>query len=140
MFSESYPPLPWDKENNYTRDAIEVYYEANSGVCLPKTKILRHLLEGTAGSHLESIGDEEKVAIEHSNHGISAVRMSSILSSVPVSSEGPSKWVKVNEKRTLHDVLKEPNFVIPGIPVFYVVSKRSSFYKEFRSGKWVPPS
>jgi len=28
----------------------------------------------------------------------------------------PSRWVKVNEKRTLHDVLKEPNLVIPGIP------------------------
>lgn len=31
---------------------------------------------------------------------------------------GSSKWVKVNEKRTLHDVLKEPNFIIPMIPGF----------------------
>lgn len=30
--------------------------------------------------------------------------------------EGRSKWVKVNERRTLHAVLKEPNLVIPGIP------------------------
>ncbi|PWA82878.1 Nucleotide-binding, alpha-beta plait [Artemisia annua] len=27
MFSESAEPLPWDKENAYTRDAIELYYE-----------------------------------------------------------------------------------------------------------------
>ncbi|KAL0355043.1 UNVERIFIED_CONTAM: Tetratricopeptide repeat protein 4 [Sesamum radiatum] len=27
MFSESSPPLPWDTENAYTRDAIELYYE-----------------------------------------------------------------------------------------------------------------
>ena len=27
MFSESCPPLPWDKENNYTREAVELYYE-----------------------------------------------------------------------------------------------------------------
>lgn len=27
MFSEGCPPLPWDKENAYTRDAVELYYE-----------------------------------------------------------------------------------------------------------------
>lgn len=84
--------------------------------------------------------------------------------------------VKVNERRTLHDVLKEPKFVIPEIPglfvlshwclfsnscyrvrlpslmslflcfgfslvtVFYIVSKRSKFYKDFIAGKWSPPS
>uniref|UniRef100_A0A5B7BD12 Cns1/TTC4 wheel domain-containing protein n=1 Tax=Davidia involucrata TaxID=16924 RepID=A0A5B7BD12_DAVIN len=126
MFSESCPPLPWDKENAYTREAIELYYEAASGVRLSKKEILRCLLEGTAGSHLESFNDEEKDAVDCLDHGISAGR-------------GPSKWVKVNEKRTLNDVLKELNFVIPGIPVFYVVSKSSSFYKEFRAGKWAPP-
>ncbi|KAF3943847.1 hypothetical protein CMV_029629 [Castanea mollissima] len=119
------PPLPWDKESNYTRESIELYYEAGSGVCLSKSKLLRYLLEGTAASHVESIDVDEKDATEGLNHGISA-------------GEG-SKWVKVGEKRTLHDVLKEPNFIIPGIPVFYVVSKRSSFYKEFKAGKWVPP-
>lgn len=31
------------------------------------------------------------------------------------SGNGP-KWVKVDEKRTLHDILKEPNLVIPGVP------------------------
>ncbi|MCI22506.1 tetratricopeptide repeat protein 4, partial [Trifolium medium] len=50
------------------------------------------------------------------------------------------KWIKVNERRTLHDVLKEPNFIIPEIPVFYVASKQSSFYKKFKDGKWAPPS
>lgn len=29
MFSEDCPPLPWDKKNNYTREAIELYYEVN---------------------------------------------------------------------------------------------------------------
>ncbi|KAL7172670.1 hypothetical protein ACSBR2_032198 [Camellia fascicularis] len=127
MFLESAPPLPWDKENNYTRDAVELYYEAGSEVCLSKKEILRSLLEGTAGSHLESLGDNVKHAEGDSlDHSTSAGR-------------GPSKWVKVNEKRTLYDVLKEPDFVIPGIPVFYIVSKSSSFYKDFRAGKWTPP-
>lgn len=29
MFSESCPPLPWDTENNYTREAVELYYEVS---------------------------------------------------------------------------------------------------------------
>lgn len=34
---------------------------------------------------------------------------------------GSSKWVEVNEKKTLHEVLKERNFVIPGIPGLHSV-------------------
>ncbi|XP_021893809.1 tetratricopeptide repeat protein 4 homolog isoform X2 [Carica papaya] len=122
IFSE---PLPWDTENNYTRENIELYYEAASGVCLSKNRVLRYLLEGTVGSHVESICDEDKDASEKSSYGISP--------------EGSSKLVRVNEKRTLHDVLKEPNFIIPEVPVFYVVSRASSFYREFKAGKWAPP-
>lgn len=29
MFSESCPPLQWDDKNNYTREAIELYYEVS---------------------------------------------------------------------------------------------------------------
>ncbi|KAF4378180.1 hypothetical protein F8388_009030 [Cannabis sativa] len=126
MFSESAPPLPWDTENNYTREAIELYYEAASGVCLPKKKILQYLLEGTPASNVEDIGDDDKDAAEDANLGISA---------------GSSKWIKVNERRTLHNVLKEPNFIIQGIPVFYVVSKKSTdFYRKFKAGLWTLPS
>lgn len=124
MFSESCPPLPWDKENHYARDAIELYYEVGSGVCLSKAKILHFLLEGTAASNVD-IGEEEKDAAYDFPYSSSA---------------GSSIWVKLNEKRTLHDVLKESNFIIPMIPVFYVVSKRSSFYQDFRTGKWRPPA
>nr|XP_043636604.1 tetratricopeptide repeat protein 4 homolog [Erigeron canadensis] len=127
IFSESAGPLPWDKENSYTRDAIELYYEAGSGVCLSKKEIISNFLQGTVASHIETFGDDE---IDKSSH--------KVISSV---GQGHSKWVKVNEKRTLHAVLKEQNLVIPGIPVFFVVSKRSSgFYKDFKSGNWSLPS
>ncbi|KAL1367742.1 uncharacterized protein LOC107473917 isoform X2 [Arachis duranensis] len=119
MFSAD-QPLPWDVENNYKRDFVELYYEAGSGVRLSKEKLLHCLLEGTAASH---VGDEEKDAVEDFKH-----------------SAGSPKWIKVNEKKMLQDILKEPNFVIPEIPVFYVVSKQSSFYSKFKSGKWAPPS
>lgn len=46
-------------------------HQAHSGVCLSKTKILRYLLEGTAGANVESV-DEEKDAIETFNNGVSA--------------------------------------------------------------------
>ncbi|PWA82531.1 Tetratricopeptide-like helical [Artemisia annua] len=121
-------PLPWDKENAYTRDAIELYYEAGSGGCLSKKEIISNFLQGTVASHIESFGDDETDSVKSSANGISSV------------GEGRSKWVKVNERRTLHAVLEEPNLVIPGIPVFFVVSKRSSFYKDFKSGKWSLPS
>ncbi|XP_027366695.1 tetratricopeptide repeat protein 4 homolog [Abrus precatorius] len=122
IFAED-QPLSWDVENNYRREFIELYYEAGSGLCLSKEKLLHCLLEGTAASHGESVGDEEKDAVEEFKQHT-----------------GSPKWIKVNERRTLHDVLKMPNFIIPGIPVFYVVSNRSSFYAKFKAGKWAPPS
>ncbi|CAJ1968263.1 unnamed protein product [Sphenostylis stenocarpa] len=128
MFSQSNifaedQPLSWDVENNYRREFIELYYEAGSGLCLSKEKLHRCLLEGTAASHSEDVGDEEKDAVEDYKQ-----------------QTGSPKWIEVNDRKTLHDVLKEPNFIIPGIPVFYVVSKQSSFYSKFKAGKWAPPS
>lgn len=122
IFAED-QPLSWDVENNYKREFIELYYEAGSGLPLSKEKLLHCLLEGTAASHRNGVADDEKDAVEDFKQHT-----------------GPPKWIKVNERRTLHDVLKEPNFIIPGIPVFYVVSKRSSFYGKFKAGKWAPPS
>lgn len=123
VFSED-QPLSWDVENNYKREFIELYYEAGSGPRLSKQKLLQYLLEGTAAATSgEVIGDEEKDAVED----------------FKLNKSSP-KWIKVNERRTLHDVLKEPNFIIPEIPVFYVVSKQSSFYSKFKDEKWAPPS
>ncbi|XP_010522526.1 PREDICTED: tetratricopeptide repeat protein 4 homolog [Tarenaya hassleriana] len=120
MFSEDCPPLPWDKDNNYTRDAIELYYEAGSGAALSRCRIIRYLLEGTKGSEAESRGDDDgNVAPKSAPKG-----------------KGERRMVRVKERRTLYDVLKEPSFIIPEIPVFYVVSKRSSFYHDFTAGKW----
>ncbi|KAM3216728.1 tetratricopeptide repeat protein 4 isoform X2 [Capsicum annuum] len=126
MFSEGCPPLPWDKENAYTRDAVELYYEACAGVCLSKRDILRYLLEGTAASHVDDSGNGEIGSAQSSTKGNIS------LADIP-------RWVKFNEKRTLYNVLKEPSCVVPGIPVFWVVSRNSSFYKDFKSGNWSPP-
>lgn len=34
MFSEGSPPLQWDEKNNYTREAIELYYKVSPFVQL----------------------------------------------------------------------------------------------------------
>ncbi|KAL9267271.1 Tetratricopeptide repeat protein 4-like protein [Drosera capensis] len=107
-------PLPWDKEKAYTRDSVELYYEIGMAVALSEGEILHYLLEGTAGSGLANV-DEEKGSSKNGN------------------ATGFPKWVKVNEKRTLHDVLQALDFIIPGVPVFYVVSQRSHFYKDFKA-------
>ncbi|KAB2620396.1 tetratricopeptide repeat protein 4-like protein [Pyrus ussuriensis x Pyrus communis] len=86
MFSDSCPPLSWDQEHNYTRDAIELYYEF-----LCQRQFLRCLLEGTPASNVESISDEQKDANENSIGSSSA-------------------------ENTLYDVLREPNLIIPRIP------------------------
>ncbi|KAK4344710.1 hypothetical protein RND71_034886 [Anisodus tanguticus] len=126
MFSEGCPPLPWDKENAYARDAVELYYEACPGVCLSKQDTLPYLLEGTAACHVEDFGNEESGSAQSSTKG-------------SISQADAARWIKINEKRTLHNVLKEPRCVVPGIPVFWVVSRNSSFYKDFKSGNWSPP-
>lgn len=122
MFSESSPPLPWDRDNAYTRDVLELYYEADSGFCLSKREILNYFLEGTVASNLEEYGGEETDAATRGSFS---------------SGSGP-KWVKINERRTLHDILKNPDIIVPGIPVFFVVSKKSKFYRDFKSGNWSP--
>ncbi|XP_071738138.1 uncharacterized protein [Rutidosis leptorrhynchoides] len=127
MFSDGAAPLPWDKENAYTRDSIELYYEAGSGVCLSKKEIMSNLLQGTVAAHVQAFADDETDAVKPSPKRAPSV-------------DGRSKWVKVNGRKTLHTVLKEPNFVIPGIPVFFIVSKKSSFYEDFKSGNWSLPS
>ncbi|GER44520.1 tetratricopeptide repeat-containing family protein [Striga asiatica] len=123
MFSEDSPPLPWDTKNAYTRDALELYYEAGSGVCLSKKEVVSYLFEGIAAAHLENYRVRDTEFGAHTSFS---------------SGEGP-RWVKVNEKKTLNDILKNQDFIVPGIPVFFVVSRRSSFYEDFRSGNWASP-
>lgn len=122
MFSEDSQPLPWDEGNAYTRDALELYYEVGSIAPLSKKELLRYLLDGTSASNLENF--EEEGDIDAS------------LESTTSLGYCDSKWMKVDERRSLHDILKEPNLVIPGNPVFFLVSRKSSFYNTFKSGTW----
>uniref|UniRef100_A0A1D1ZK00 Tetratricopeptide repeat protein 4 n=1 Tax=Anthurium amnicola TaxID=1678845 RepID=A0A1D1ZK00_9ARAE len=107
MYSGSCQPLPWDNECAYTREAIELYYQVDSGIPLSKKEILMHLLEGTAGALADNICGEEENMGHISGHISSTNSINS------------GKWVKVNEKKTLQDILCQPDHVIPGIPAAY---------------------
>lgn len=123
MYSESSSTLAWDNENAYTREAIELYYQADRGVLLSNRKVLEYLLQENADLLAECVCNEDEDEVDHTD--------------MPSPSSG--KWIMVNERKTLNDILRRPGYIIPAMPVFFVVSKRSSFYKEFRAGNWSQP-
>ncbi|KAK9087741.1 hypothetical protein Syun_030135 [Stephania yunnanensis] len=119
-FSLKKPVLGIDEAVNYIRDSRYLFPETGPGSSASKFKVLSMFLEGKV-------------------HYLFLMMSSIALNRTQWKSRGPVKYVKVNEKKTLLDVLRQPQLVIPGIPVFYVVSKKSSFYKEFKTGNWSAP-
>jgi hypothetical protein len=108
MFGPQAPALPWDEANEYSRTAIEVYYLSNAA----KPLTLEQLTEALYGGW----------------------------PSVP--EEGPSRygqqaagWVRVDEKKTLGETLREQACIVPGIPAFFVLSANTSFKTRFLEGE-----
>ncbi|KAF7074695.1 hypothetical protein CFC21_079527 [Triticum aestivum] len=130
MFSASSPPLPWDENHAYTRDAIELYCQAGDGTPFSKSELLKYLLEGTVDSGLlpESLDGED------GEHG--TVEGSTAISPSQGSS---SKWIKIREGKPLQEALQHKDYIIPAVPVFFVVSRKSAFYSKFKAGNWSLP-
>lgn len=129
MFSETSPPLPWDANHVYTRDSIELYYQGGFGKPLSRSEVLRYLLEGNVDSKAlpDSLLDGEDE--EHDSTKCTTV----------TSTDSSSKWIKVKEGKTLQEVLQDKDCIVPAIPVFFVVSRKSTFYKDFKAGNWSLP-
>lgn len=119
IFGEDTAPLPWDHRHDYTRDKVQLFYKASTGSALSRKQLLCYLLEG---SNIPGDKDAEDVDLGDSQ-----------------TEDTAQSWVQVLEQSMLHDVLAKKNHVIPGVPVFYVLSKGSSFYGEFLLGRWSPP-
>uniref|UniRef100_A0A0E0KJ23 Cns1/TTC4 wheel domain-containing protein n=1 Tax=Oryza punctata TaxID=4537 RepID=A0A0E0KJ23_ORYPU len=111
-------------------DTFVPHLDAGVGTVLSKSEILKFLLEGTVDSKslVESLLDEED--------GENYAGESSTITS---SDKGSVKWINVKEGKTLQEVLKHKDFIIPAIPVFFVVSRKSTFYREFKAGNWSLP-
>lgn len=122
IFGEDAPLLPWDLKHDYTRSTVQLFYKVSAGPSLSRKQVLKYLLEG--GNDGEVVDDSD-VEIDGSYEC--------------EREDAAHSWIKVSETSTLHDVLAKKKYVVPGLPVFYVVSTTSSFYGEFLSGKWSPP-
>jgi len=52
-----------------------------------------------------------------------------ILSNVPY--KETKRWIRIKHTTTIEAVLKHPDYIIPGIPIFYIVARGNAFYKTF---------
>ncbi|KAL5218634.1 hypothetical protein ABZP36_019318 [Zizania latifolia] len=104
--------------------------KAGVGTVLSKSEILNFLLEGTVDS---------KSLPENLLDGEDGEHDTGKSSTVTSSGKGSVKWIKVQEGKTLQETLQHKDFIIPAIPVLFVVSSKSTFYKEFKAGNWSLP-
>ncbi|CAM6106306.1 unnamed protein product [Calypogeia fissa] len=123
MFPKDAPPLDWVRRKEYSRDRIELYYQVNAGPALSRKELLNSMMEGEVG--LEGL-DMNELASDDSE-------------TISTSGLKDPRWVKVDEKMTLHDVLTHPNHIIPGVPAFYGVASGTSFREKFLGGRWSAP-
>uniref|UniRef100_A0A453LSU9 Uncharacterized protein n=1 Tax=Aegilops tauschii subsp. strangulata TaxID=200361 RepID=A0A453LSU9_AEGTS len=103
---------------------------AGDGTPFSKSELLKYLLEGTVDSGLlpESLDGED------GEHG--TVEGSTAISPSQGSS---SKWIKIREGKPLQEALQHKDYIIPAVPVFFVVSRKSAFYSKFKAGNWSLP-
>lgn len=107
MFSADAPTLDWDEDHAYTRDRLELYYLSHAAKPLP----LDQLVEVLYGGWPQDLKDAAP-----QRYGPKA-----------------SKWCIVKQASLLGEILSKPDYVIPGIPVFFVVSRGSEYRKRFLS-------
>ncbi|GJP57220.1 hypothetical protein CLOM_g16249 [Closterium sp. NIES-68] len=127
MFGPHAPPLEWDREQAYSADSVQLFLRTSAVPPLPGNALVRALLEDAAGLTDE---DSHAMAGGADDEGDDAPDWSA---------SGEQQWVRVPLNEPLARVLTLPNHVVPGVPVFHVVSTKSPFYFTFTSGQWVPP-
>jgi hypothetical protein len=115
MFGPDAPPLEWDSEKQYTRDAIEVYYLAHAAPPLGR----EDLVEALHGGWPAPRGDEAP-----QRYGAKA-----------------AGWVRVDERWALGEALARRDHVVPGVPAFFVLargapgSEARAFRERFLAGE-----
>jgi len=110
MFDIEAPPLEWDSERAYTRENIEMYYLSYAAKQIGRNELIEALFGGWP-----SIIDEGP-----SRYG----------------PEGAT-WIKIDESDSLGEILGKPDHVIPGVPVFFILSKDTprDFRENFLNGE-----
>eukprot|EP00889_Picochlorum_renovo_P001173 jgi/Picre1/28203/NNA_003609.t1 len=107
MFGADAPPLAWDTDATYTRDSIEIYYLSHAAKPIARNDLIEALFGGWPS----------------------------------VADQGPERygpqgatWIRVNTAHTLGQVISRDDHVIPGVPVFFILSKTTPFKNDFLEG------
>lgn len=109
MFGVDAPPLEWDTEGAYRRDNLELFYLSNSATPLNEDQ----LTEALFGGWPADVTDEGPSA-----YGRKAAR-----------------WRRLREDITLAQLLAKKDYVVPGVPVVFVVARGTAYYDRFLSAK-----
>jgi len=105
MFGEDAPPLEWDERGEYKRHTVELYYLADCAKPMQEDHIIQVLMGQTPEGFVD---DGPK------RYGTKSAR-----------------WVRVAEEDALGQVLQRPDYVIPGVPVLFVVASGTQFRDRF---------
>ncbi|KAI8105509.1 hypothetical protein M9434_000094 [Picochlorum sp. BPE23] len=107
MFGADAPPLAWDTDATYTRDSIEIYYLSHAAKPIARNDLIEALFGGWPS----------------------------------VADQGPERygpqgatWIRVKTVHTLGQVISRDDHVIPGVPVFFILSKTTPFKNDFLEG------
>eukprot|EP00775_Hariotina_reticulata_P012859 gene12859-12986_t len=107
MFGPDAPPLEWDDSQEYTRDRVQLCFLSHAGPTLTQEQLVQAL-------HGEWPELSEDAGLKR--HG-----------------QGASHWATVDENMTLKDVLLQPNHLVPGVPLFWVLARGTAYEGRFLS-------
>ncbi|KAK9806833.1 hypothetical protein WJX72_004164 [[Myrmecia] bisecta] len=111
MYGPDAPPLVWDKEHEYQQQRLQVYYLSHAATPLP----VDQLTEVLHGRWPEGVSEQGPA-----RYGSAA-----------------AQWVSVSDQAArLSDVLRKPDYVVPGIPVFFLVAEGTAFRERFVTGEF----
>jgi hypothetical protein len=117
MFGPGSPALEWDSAKSYTREKVEFYYQSNASAVYPPDVLFYKLMQ----KHGEEPDDGETQRPEWT---------------APKPDQRDQKMIKVDETKTIGEVLAKDGNVIPGHPIFYVVARDTEFREKFLAGEW----
>ncbi len=105
MFAPDAPPLEWDDTRAYTRNNLDLFYLSHGATPLDEDQ----LTEALYGGWPADVHDEGPNA-----YGNKAAR-----------------WRRIQEGVTLQGLLGREDYVVPGIPVVFVVARGTPYYDQF---------
>jgi hypothetical protein len=102
------PPIPWDPRGDYRALNVDVFYKANSVKPLPIAECWK------AGADRDASASDSYVPEGEAADAVGA------------------SWVRVPVAAPLATVLSAPDYVVPEVPVFYIVARSSPMWSAMR--------